>query len=75
MQHYAAFHLGLHCMPKYSFRVFQYTGELVFLIYSKTYVKQPLKNKQNKGLNDGLENQFLVFLRVAVLNRFYCTSP
>ena len=21
MQHYAAFHLGLHCLPKYSFRV------------------------------------------------------
>ena len=25
MQHYAAFHLGLHCLPKYSFRGFQYT--------------------------------------------------
>ena len=25
MQHYAAFHLGLHCMPKYPFRGFQYT--------------------------------------------------
>ena len=22
MQHYAAFHLGLHCLQKYSFRVF-----------------------------------------------------
>ena len=27
MQHYAAFHLGLHCLPKYMypFRGFQYT--------------------------------------------------
>ena len=25
MQHYAAFHLGLHCMPKYPFSGFQYT--------------------------------------------------
>ena len=24
MQHYAAFHLGLHCWPKYLFRGFQY---------------------------------------------------
>ena len=24
MQHYAAFHLGLHCLPKYTFRGFQY---------------------------------------------------
>ena len=25
MQHYAAFHLGLHCLTKYPFRGFQYT--------------------------------------------------
>ena len=25
MQHYAAFHLGLHCLQKYSFRSFQNT--------------------------------------------------
>ena len=25
MQHYAAFHLGLHCLPKHPFRGFQYT--------------------------------------------------
>ena len=25
MQQYAAFYLGLHCLPKYSFRGFQYT--------------------------------------------------
>ena len=25
MQHYAAFHLGLHCLSKYPFRGFQYT--------------------------------------------------
>ena len=24
MQHTAAFHLDLHCLPKYSFRAFQY---------------------------------------------------
>ena len=25
MQHYAAFHLSLHCLPKYPLRNFQYT--------------------------------------------------
>ena len=25
MQHYAAFHLGLHCLPKYPFRSFMRT--------------------------------------------------
>ena len=25
MQHYAAFHLGLHCLPKYPFRGFRST--------------------------------------------------
>ena len=25
LQHYAAFHLGLHCLQKYSFRGFPYT--------------------------------------------------
>ena len=25
MQHYAAFHLGLHCLPKYHFKGCQYT--------------------------------------------------
>ena len=25
MQHYAVFHLGLQCLPKYAFRGFQYT--------------------------------------------------
>ena len=24
IKHYAAFHLGLHCLPKYPFRGFQY---------------------------------------------------
>ena len=28
MQHYAVFHLGLHCLPKYLFRDFQYTKGL-----------------------------------------------
>ena len=28
MQHYAAFHLGLHCLPKYLLRGFQYEGIL-----------------------------------------------
>ena len=26
MQHYAAFHLDLHCLPKYLFRGFQYAN-------------------------------------------------
>ena len=25
MPHYAAFHLGIHCLPKYPLRGFQYT--------------------------------------------------
>ena len=28
MQHYAAFHLGLHCLPKYTFRGCEYTKGL-----------------------------------------------
>ena len=31
MQHYAAFHLGLHCLPKYPFGGFQYTKGYVCL--------------------------------------------
>ena len=27
MQHYAAFHLGHHCLPKYRFKGFQYTKD------------------------------------------------
>ena len=46
---------------------------------SKTCVKRQLENRQNIDLNDfwpvlsdfGLENQFFVFLRMAVLHRFY----
>ena len=30
MQHYAAFHLGLHCLQKYSFRGFQNTNGSIF---------------------------------------------
>ena len=57
--------------------------------YSKTCVKQPLKNRslmkvENSPLGAfcntfdlhwaiiGLENQVSIFLRVAVLQRFYC---
>ena len=65
-------------------------------LYSKTCVKRPLKNRQNKDLNDksklnegqsiafyntfdlhsaitGIKNLFSIFLRVAVLHRFYCS--
>ena len=72
------------------------------LIYCKTCVKLPLKNRNNKALNEngslmkvesiaecfgafcntfdlhlviiGLENQFSVILRVAILYRFYCNA-
>ena len=27
MQHYAAFHLGLHCLQEYPFRGFKYTKD------------------------------------------------
>ena len=33
MQHYAAFHLGLHCLPKYPFRGFQYTKGLQWIFF------------------------------------------
>ena len=96
-----------------------YMGEhkiLVLIVYSKTCLKRPLKNRQNKDLNDKrqlnegrkycrmlplelnegqksctmlplehsailltciyrllvLKNNFGVFLRVAILDRFYC---
>ena len=51
------------------------------LMYSKTSAKRPLKNRQNKRMlmtNGSLmqiksiESHYLVFLRVAVLHRFYC---
>ena len=69
--------------------------------YSKTCVKRPLKNRQNKIMNGRLMkvesiaecskgsilqyfcpalsdnwslNQFSVFLRVAILHKFYCTG-
>ena len=28
MPHFVAFHLGLHCLPKYPFRGFQYTSRV-----------------------------------------------
>ena len=31
MQHNAAFHLGLHCLPNYPFRGFQYTKGYILL--------------------------------------------
>ena len=31
MQHYAAFHLGLHCLQKWSFRGGLYALEVIFL--------------------------------------------
>ena len=30
MQHYAPFHLGLHCLKKYPLGVFQYTEGLIY---------------------------------------------
>ena len=33
MQHYAAFHLGLHCLPKYPFRGFRYT-QMISIFYN-----------------------------------------
>ena len=34
MQHSVAFHLGLHCLPKYPFRKFQYTKDPgIFLLF------------------------------------------
>ena len=74
----------------------------LYVIYSKTCVKRPLKiDKTNILMTNsslmkvesfaecspffntfdlhkaiiGLENQFSVFLRVAVLHRFYCKPP
>ena len=36
MQHYAAFHLGLHCLKKYSFRGFpEYNGLIVVKLVVK----------------------------------------
>ena len=57
------------------------------ILYSKTCVKVPLKNRQNKHLNDKrqlnegrkycricLKYQLVVFLSKAVLHRFYCST-
>ena len=32
MQHYAAFHLGLHYLPNYPFRGFRYTNQFYMII-------------------------------------------
>ena len=39
MQHYAGFHLGLHCLPKYSFRV---SGPQFSYCYNKHGTAHPL---------------------------------
>ena len=39
MQQYAAFHLSLHCLPKYQLRGFQYTGLIEYLwLKNNTYL-------------------------------------
>ena len=43
LPHKVAFHLGLHCLPKYPFTGIQYQNEKVK--YSKTCVKQPLSKR------------------------------
>ena len=41
MQHYTAFHLGLHCLPEYPFRGHQYTKGYLALkkgaVFSRSY--------------------------------------
>ena len=37
MQDYAAFHLGLHCLPKYPFYGFQYTIGVLGFQYKKGF--------------------------------------
>ena len=39
MQHYAAFCLGLHCLPKFSFRGFQYTKVNVSINAKQVYFR------------------------------------
>ena len=44
MQHYAAFHLGLHCLPEYPFRGIQYTKDYR---YVNVYIACLVSKKQN----------------------------
>ena len=44
MQHYAAFHLGLHCLSKYQFRGFQHTKGLQF---KKEFLSKQRKKKDH----------------------------
>ena len=45
MQHCAAFHLGLHCLPKYSFRVFPYTNLRVNLLFQIKHLQETVHNE------------------------------
>ena len=53
MQHYGAFHLGLHCLPKYLLRDFEYTKGKATYADPKggggAGVRTHLKNNRNIG--------------------------
>ena len=44
MQHYAAFHRGLHCLPKHLLRGFQYTKGSEWLIMQEEPKSDELAN-------------------------------
>ena len=50
MQHYAAFHLGLYCLPKYRFRGFQYTKGYSSKIRSTSTISEKVMYSQKKAL-------------------------
>ena len=60
IQHYAAFHLGLHCLPKYSFRGFSNTKGLNCITLCVPY-KCPLsiQVKINKNVQRKIVNIFI----------------
>ena len=58
MQHYAAFHLGNHCLPKYPFRRFQYIKGSIMRICCILYLS---------SLNIG-DFSFKTLLKIQILS-------
>ena len=46
MQHYAAFHLGLHCLQKYSFRGFP-SAKVLIQYKSSVFANQSARHEQS----------------------------
>ena len=69
MPHYAAFHLGLHCLPKYPFRGFWYTKGLTHLLMYQARLEVLIF-----GLSVHLHPYFVYASSKALLNLGICAG-